>query len=395
MLALGGFYSMNPFDVGFWVLAVWIVCRLLDPTGDRRWWWGLGIAFGLGILNKYSMIFLGVGLAAGILLSPLRRELLSRNRVLGSSIVFVIVLPHLLWQFANDWASLEFIRNAREHKNLAMSPPEFWQEQLLMAHPGFTPVWLLGLGGLLLAPRLKTWRPLGIAFLVIGAWLTLQKAKPYYLVPAYPMIMAAGAVAITHWLSRWRRLSKGTAIGLPIFLAIQGLLIAPLAIPLLSPERFVAWEQTLGLRPRDMEVNQVGVLPQHFADRFGWEGLAQSVSGVVEALPADERGRCLVFTDNYGECGAINYWGLPEGAPAAVSGHNSCYSWWPADFEPSVYVAVGESRERWELSFEEVELATVHHDEQAMPFEQEIAIWLCRKPVIPHREFRQRQRFAI
>ena len=45
VIALGGFYSMNAFDVAFWVAVAWIVCRLLGD-GDRRWWWGLGVAFG-------------------------------------------------------------------------------------------------------------------------------------------------------------------------------------------------------------------------------------------------------------------------------------------------------------------------------------------------------------
>jgi 4-amino-4-deoxy-L-arabinose transferase-like glycosyltransferase len=178
VLALGSFYSMNTFDVALWVLVAWIVCRLLDPAGDRRWWWGLGVAVGIGLLNKYSMVFLGVGLGVGILLSPLRRELLSRNRLAGSLLVLVIVLPHLIWQIHHGWPTLEFIRNAHELKNVAMSPVDFWNEQLLMAHPGFLPVWLIGLTGLLLLPRLRPWRPLGVAFVVIGLCGDHRLARP-------------------------------------------------------------------------------------------------------------------------------------------------------------------------------------------------------------------------
>jgi hypothetical protein len=103
------------------------------------------LAFGLGLLNNYSVIFLGVGLGLGILLSPLRQELMSRKGLIGALTVLAILLPHLIWQ---------------------------------------------------------TWRPLGIAFVVVGIWLTVQNAKPYYLAPAFPMIMAAGAVLLEHWLSR-------------------------------------------------------------------------------------------------------------------------------------------------------------------------------------------------
>ena len=395
LLALGGFYSMNTFDIAFWVLTAWIICRLLDPAASRRWWWVLGLALGLGLLNKYSMVFLAVGLGVGVLLSPLRRELLTVRRLTGSLIVVLIVAPHLLWQVHNGWPTLEFIRNAYDLKNVAMSPGGFWSEQLLMAHPGFTPIGLVGLAALLISTRLRPWRPLGVAFVVVGGWLTVQNAKPYYLVPAYPMLMAAGAVMITHWLSRWPRARRVTVVALPVLLAGEGLIIAPVAIPLLAPAAYVGYEQTLGLRPKDMEHNEVGALPQHFADRFGWREMAQTVHAVVAALPPAEQARCLVVAGNYGECGAINYWGLPEGVPPAVSGHNSCFAWWPADQEADVVVALGISRERLESMFSSIEVGAVHRAPLAMPYESELPIWVCRGWKMPPAAAREAARFAI
>jgi hypothetical protein len=378
-LALGSFYSMNAFDVVFWILALWIACRLVDPAGNRRWWWGLGLAVGFGLLNKYSMLFLAAGLGVGILLSPLRRELLTRNRLVGSLIVFLILLPHLVWQVQHGWPTAEFIRNAHDLKNVAMSPTGFWGEQMLLTHPGFTPVWVTGLVGLLFAPRLRRWRPLGVAFVVVAVWLTFSSAKPYYMIPAYPTLMAAGAVLIIDWLRRWRRLSRVVGVGLPILLVMEGMVIAPLAIPILAPAAYISYEQALGLRPKNTEHNVVGALPQHFADRFGWEGLAQTVQDVIAALPDAERQHVLVVTGNYGECGAINYWGLPEGVRPAVSGHNSCNYWWPADFVPEVVVFVGVPRERALHWFHRVELGGTHRSEWAMPFESELPIWIGRE----------------
>ena len=395
LLALGGFYSMNPFDVVFWVLVAWLVCRLLDPAADRRWWWGLGLAVGLGLLNKYSLLFLVVGLGIGILLSPLRRELLSRHRIVGSLIVVVLVLPHAIWQIVNGWPTLEFIRNAHDLKNVAMSPGDFWGEQLLLAHPGFLPLWLAGLLGLLIWPRLRPWRPLGVAFVVVAAWLTFSHAKPYYLGAAYPMVMAAGAVMITDWLARWHRVSRVTAIALPLLLAAEGLAIAPLAIPLLSPTGFVSWTQTLGLSPRNAEVSAIGALPQHFADRFGWEELAQTVREVTDGLTPAERAVCLVVTGNYGECGALNHWGLSEGVRPAVCGHNSCHGWWPADYAPEFVVAVGVSRSRLEEIFASLEAVAVHRADLAMPYESELTVWICRDWKVAPAEARAGARFYI
>ena len=229
VLALGGFYSMNPFDVVFWIVAALIVCRLLD-NGDRRWWWALGATVGMGLLNKYSMVFGAVGLGVGYLISPRRRELWSRPVLVAAVLAALVVLPHLVWQIQNGWPTLEFIRNAHDLKNVAMSPGVFWSEQLLMAHPAFAPFWLIGVVGLLFAPRLRTWRPLGVAFVVVGLWLTIQHAKPYYLVPAYATVMAAGAVLVGHWLARWPRIARVAAVALPVLVLAQGLVIAPLAI---------------------------------------------------------------------------------------------------------------------------------------------------------------------
>jgi hypothetical protein len=144
-----------------------------------------------------------------------------------------------------------------------------------------------------------------------------------------------------------------------------------------------------------MERNEMGVLPQHFADRFGWAELAQAVRDVVLGFPESDRQRLLVVTGNYGECGAINYWGLPPGVRPAVSGHNSCFTWWPADFVPEIVVLVGGTRERAEESFETVALGTVHDAEWAMPYERNLPVWVCRGWKVDPDAAREAARFAI
>jgi hypothetical protein len=98
---------------------------------------------------------------------------------------------------------------------------------------------------------------------------------------------------------------------------------------------------------------------------------------------------------NYGECGALNQWGLSEGLRPAVSGHNSCWTWWPVDFAPEIVVGVGVSRERLERTFETVELVTMHRHPLAMPYEGELPIWLCRGWKVPPAQAREEARFAI
>jgi hypothetical protein len=395
ILALSAFFSMNSFDVVFWIVAALIAGRILQDGGSWKTWLSLGVVFGLGLQNKYSMAFLGGGLLIGFLLSPARRDLFSLKTAACCGIAFLIFLPHVIWQISHDWPSLEFIRNARDIKNASIGPAVFWGQELLMAHPFFAPVWIIGLAGLMFSARLRRWRPLGIAFIVVAVYMSLTKSKPYYLVPAYPMLMAAGAVAISEWFDRLPRISRITRIAFPALAVLAGLAIAPLAIPLLSPSDYIAYEQTLGLRPKNMENSKTGALPQHFADRFGWVELALTVRGVVETVQKFEWPKTLVVTNNYGECGAINYWGLPEGVPPAVSGHNNCYLWWPADFTPEVVVLIGDTRKNAERYFESVQPAAVHRNRWAMPFESELTIWICRGLKLPAAELRERARFYI
>jgi len=127
-----------------------------------------------------------------------------------------------------------------------------------------------------------------------------------------------------------------------------------------------------------MENSATGALPQHFADRFGWHELAAAVVGVYSSLPASEQDRCLIVTGNFGECGAINYFARGYGLPPVVSGHNSCWSWWPEEGDWEVVLIVGGSRERAEQVFERVEAGGRRTSQMAMPYERNITIWICR-----------------
>ncbi len=392
-LGLCSYYSMNAFDMAFWVGAVWIACRLLGG-GGKGWWWALGAAVGLGALNKYSMVFLGAGLAVGFASSPLRRDLMSRPALGAAALAVLIVLPHLAWQMREGWPTLEFMHNVMEHKNVALGPAGFWGEQLLHTHPLYVPVWLAGLVGLLAMRRLRPWRVLGVAFVVVALWLTLRNAKPYYLTPAFPMLLAAGAVMIESWLAD-RRYAGAAAAVLAALAVAAGLALAPLATPLLPVEDYVAYEQILGMRPKDMEDQETGLLPQHFADRLGWEELARTVAEVHAALPEVERGRCLIVAGNYGECGAINYWGPALGLPTAVCGHNSCFAWWPETGEWDVVLAVGGAREQYNSTFASVAFGGLRRADLAMPYEREIPVWICRGWRVPPADYRSSRRFAI
>jgi len=374
-LALTGFYSMNAFDLVFWAVAALLVARLAR-TDDVWLWRPLGLVIGVGLLNKVSLLFFAFGLAVAVLVTPLRRHLARRELWEGVVLALVLLSPYVLWQLRHDWATLEFMRNASRYKNVALSPLSFATAQILDLHPLNAPIWLMGLGWLLFGPRGRRFRALGIVFIVTFVLLAVQHSKPYYLSPAFPMLLAAGALVVEGFTERqsWRWVRPA----LLAVLALGGAMTAPLAVPVLPVEALIAYQRALGITPTAAERNRLGPLNQHFADRFGWEELTREVARIYATLPAEERGKVRIVTRNYGEAGAIDYYGRPYGLPPAVSPHNNYYLWGPGPDDAQVLIMVGWSSKELAGSFSQVEVAGRVESPYAMPFETRWPIHLCR-----------------
>src|SRR4029453_2183289 len=82
-------------------------------------------------------------------------------------------------------------------------------------------------------------------------------------------------------------------------------------------------------RPRRAGGHPRGLLPQPIGDQFGWSELVRDVAAIYRSLPPEERTRTGIFTGNYGEAGAINWFGPALGLPAAYSRHQNHWYWGP------------------------------------------------------------------
>ena len=329
------FYSMNAFDTFFWALCIYILCRIIT-TGDARLWLLFGLIAGLGLQNKFSVGFLGAALVAGLLFSPHRKYFISPYVYIGGAIAAVIFLPHVYWLYTHDWITFEFMSNASKYKNAPTNPLKFFVDQILLAHPLLLPVWLMGIVYCFMAPRLRAFRMFAIMFVGLFFFFSLTRGKPYYLAPAYALVLPAGAIAFEH-LCGERRWAK---VAFLLTLAITTAAIVPLALPILPVETLVRYQAALGLRAGKMEVDHGAVLDQHFADRFGWKEFAADVSKVYSALPADEQAKCVVLCNNYGQAGALEYFAKEFKLPPAVSTHNNYWLWGPLNASPDVIIAV-------------------------------------------------------
>jgi hypothetical protein len=235
-------------------------------------------------------------------------------------------------------------------------------------------VWLTGLGALL-ASRER--RPLGIVFAAVALLLMLSGAsRPNYLAVAYPPLFAAGAVLIERAASArrfgWLRAATFAE------LALAGLPLVPFGLPLLPVEKHVAYMQALGVGIRPQEHSREGPLPQVFADMFGWEEMVRRVARVYHALPAEERARCAIFAHNYGQAGALDFFGPRYGLPPAISSHNNYWLWGPRGATGEILIMVGGSQRDRHEDFRSVVLADTTSCAHCMPYENGAPIWLCR-----------------
>ena len=378
-LGVDSFLSMNSFEPVFWMTAALSLLRLLDGA-DTRWWIVFGIAAGIGMENKPSMLVFLIALLCGLLLTPERRILYSRWMLIGVAIAVLLALPNALWQLHHHWPTLEFLHNGKvEHKNVSLSPLAFLHAQELMLSPVSLPLWGAGLGWLLITARARRFRFLGFTYLIfLIAMMATRDAKDYYLAPIYPMLFAAGG-------SAWEALLKSSRTRwiVPVYatlLVVSAILILPMALPVLSPQGWIAYADRLHLRDKSShsENTDEGPLPQFYADRFGWQELADKVTTIYRALPAADQARVGIICGNYGEASAINFLGAGRGLPFATSGHNNYYLWGPHGETGEVMIIISSgTADDMRENYNTVESVGTMDHPYAMPYEHK-NIFLCR-----------------
>jgi len=191
-------------------------------------------------------------------------------------------------------------------------------------NPATLPLWLGGLIWLLASHHGRRYRALAVAYLVTLAEFIVMHGKHYYLAAAYPMLFAAGGVAAEHLFSARLRWLKPALLSAVI---VIGTLLTPIALPILSPEKLVAYMKAIHFEPPRTETSHTAALPQHFADRFGWKEMVRSVARAYHSLPSYDQKRAAIFCQNYGQAGAIDFFGPKYGLPPAISGHQNYFVW--------------------------------------------------------------------
>jgi len=338
-LAIDVILGMNTVEHVIWLACLLIIIEIANGASEK-WWLAFGALAGIGLQNKHSMLFLGAAIVAAMILTPLRRSLARPWIWIGGAIAALIFLPNVLWEIRHDWATLELLQNVKNTgKNVVLAPGPFMVQQAMMLNPFSAPLWIAGLVWLFTK---REYRVLGWTYVILLALFIRLEAKDYYVAPIYPMLFAAGAVFVTK-----KRIATYAVAALVV---IGGLIAAPLALPILSPEQYLAYQRRLGVKPQAAEVSHTSEMPQIFADQFGWEEMVKQVAAYYHSLPAAERAKTVIYAGNYGEAGAIDFYGPKYGLPSAVSGHQNYFLWGPrgATGESVILIESDPDPEMWQ-----------------------------------------------
>jgi len=210
---------------------------------------------------------------------------------------------------------------------------------------------------------------------VLGAFIAL-KGKNYYVSPIYPIVFAAGAVAVEQVTEK--RSQRWTRVAYAALVAVSGVVLLPLAVPILSPETLIRYENRLGLEPPVVSEHQNnGPLPQYFADEFGWEDMVREVARVYHSLSPADRKRTAIFSNNWGDAAAVDFWGPKYGLPPAISNRDSYWDWGPRGYTGEIVIVLNSDGTGDRQHFATVEKAG-HVEHPYSRRDEWFDIYLCR-----------------
>ncbi len=381
-LAAGVLFQYVSFDYLWWVAAAWFAVRLLR-TEDPRWWIPIGAVIGLGLLTKYTVVFFAAALLAGLLFTDARRYLLTRWLLAGAAVAGLIALPNALWQLQHGFVSLDFLKSIHARDIRIGRTSGFLPEQLYVAaNPLTVPLWIAGLAFYFASEAGRRFRALGWTFLVTLALFVLAKGRSYYMGPAYPMLLAAGAVL-------WDQIIEARQ-------AAARRICRSLTYAALAAAATVAIALTVPLAPVNSPWWNVAVrIMGDWREEIGWPELVETTARVWNSIPPDQRGHAAILTANYGEAGSIDLFGSAYGLPQVFSGINSYWDRGYPDPAPETVILLGFSRAFADRNFDSCEVAArpwnrygIRNEETSYP-----AIFLCHRLRQPWPEFWKKFRY--
>jgi len=339
----GHMLSTATVDMLVWSALGLVVLRLFR-TGDGRWWLAIGAVIGVGLESKWLVLLMVASIGVAVLAVGPRTVFRTLWLPAGILLALALAAPGLIWQATHDFPLLTVASGISEDDG-AENRILFVPMQLLYLSPAVVPVWIAGGLRLWRDPDLRWARSLALAYPVLCVVLVVLGGKPYYSAPFLLLLAAAGAAPCLRRLDRTSRrvLSAFWAVTGAAASLIVGLPLLPISA--LAPILVVNKEQ---------------------GEQAGWPELASTVARVQSQAPT-----AVIFTRNYGQAGALEYYGLPS----VYSGHMSYADWGPPPETTGPVVVVGPYRPEW---FRECREVAAHDNGLGVENEEQgVKISLC------------------
>ncbi len=377
-------------DQLWWTLALYALLRVgradadADPRAARRWWLAFGVAMGFGLLTKFSILFIGFAVLCALAATRLRRALATPWPWAAAAIAFAIGSPSVAGQLALRFPVVAQMAALQRGQLVHVSWTAFVAAQPFMV--GFAGLALAAAGAVALvawAP-LRAYRAAGWAIVFVFVLLLLLHGKAYYVGPIYPTLIAAGAV----WLERMGqelpvRVHAPIRWLVPSLMAVEGAIGLPVALPILSPAATAQYIVRAGYDAA-LGTNWGGtdLIPQDFADQLGWERQARVVARVYRSLPPADQAQTVLGADNYGEAGALEFFGPRYGLPPVVCGCGSFWYFGPGERAGNVLIDVGTDSAGLASIWRSVRLAARIRSPWSVPEERDVPVWIARDPTM-------------
>ena len=352
-MAMGHRLTTATFDTLAWAAVLLLATQAVVDRRPRLWLVA-GVVAGIGLNNKHAPVFLLFGILVACALDrELRPSLRTPWPWLAGVVAALMWLPNVVWQARHGWPVFDLSADIADEYGGLGGRLELIGQAAIMFSPVIFFVWVLGLVRLLRSPDWRQVRLPALTFLVVTLVFLVTGGKGYYLAGAIVPLVAAGCT----WLARDRPTRR--LVGTGAVLALSAAVAWPALVPVLPASAYA------GSFFHELDDDQ--------PETIGWEDYSAQVRAVVADLPEGT----VVFTGNYGEAGAFEWYDV--GAPV-YSGHNGWRSWGPPPDSASPVVVVYYQDPSVDFSGCE-RVATLHNDVGIDNEEQGHGVWVCDGPI--------------
>lgn len=350
-------YGTAGTDQVVWLATLVLVTRAVRD-GRPQAWALAGLAAGVGLQNKSTVVILLAGIFLGLFMFR-RAVLATRGPWLAAVIAAVLALPNLIWDAAHGWPNLAMAKVLSHAQGGALGSVQQLPVLLVvLAGPLLVALWVIGIRWLL-SPAGRDHRWLLVTAATAVLLFTLSGGKPYYAAPMLAALYAAGAVRVEQAATARGRIGWPAAIAASFVAAV------------------LVWLPVLPVRA----ANAMREVSPVLVETYGWPQFVDQVAAAAASLLPD----VPIFTSNYGEAGALRILGPAAGVDRpVVSGHNNYTLWGPPPGRPDTVLCVGKFKSGYlQRSWAQVQLlATITLPDGIENSEKtgHPAVYLCEQP---------------